>query len=58
MDEEYYDDYRDSLLEYGSRSDEAYERMKQDELDDATERRLKSSSGINPHLDFIPNEAA
>jgi hypothetical protein len=58
MDEEYYDDYRDSLLEYGSRCDEAYDRMKQDELDDATERRLKTGDGINPHLDFMPEEAA
>jgi hypothetical protein len=58
MDEEYYDDYRDSLLEYGTRCDEAYDRMKQEELDDATERRMKSSSRINPHLDFIPTTAA
>jgi hypothetical protein len=57
MDEDFYDDYRDSLLEWGDRCDQAYDEMKQEELDREVDRRLKSSMGINRNLDQQPDAA-
>jgi hypothetical protein len=57
MDEDFYDDYRDSLLEWGSRCDQAYDEMKQEELDREVDRRLKGTMGINRNLDQQPDAA-
>jgi hypothetical protein len=55
MDEDFYDDYRDSLVEYGNRVDEAWMDLAQERLDDEVEsRRLKGSAGINPKFDVEP----
>lgn len=58
MDEDFYGDYRDDLLDWGDRCDRAYDDMKQEELDREVDRRLSGTMGINRNQDSQPEAAA
>jgi hypothetical protein len=54
MDDDFYGDYRDNLIDEGSRVDQAWMDLAQEQLDNDVDRRLRGSMGINPKFDMEP----
>ena len=54
MDEDFYGDYRDNLLDEGTRVDQAWMDLAQEQLDNDVDRRLRGTLGMNRSLDQQP----